>query len=75
MPKMLSTTAVVALLRPFILMVFLGLVVLPFVLLVRRFMPDGPLKRFLFKKRTSVVDMPWFGIPALLQRRHRPGRK
>lgn len=39
------------LLRPLIALVFLGCIVLPIRLGIDRLWPDGPVKRFLFKKR------------------------
>jgi len=37
--------------RPLVALVLLGLVVLPIVIGLNRIWPDGPVKRFLFKKR------------------------
>lgn len=39
------------LLKPFIALVFLGLIVLPLVMLAKRYLPEGKLKEFLFKER------------------------
>jgi hypothetical protein len=59
-----------ALLRPFALLFFLGLIVLPISLLIRGLLPDGPLKDALYKKRTAWWDMPL--LPLI--RRYCPSR-
>lgn len=38
------------LIKPFVLLVFFGLIVLPIKLLFQRFLPDGRIKRLLFKR-------------------------
>jgi hypothetical protein len=38
-------------LKPLVALILLGLVVLPIKLALQRYWPDGPVKRFLFKRR------------------------
>jgi hypothetical protein len=39
------------LIKPFVAIIFLGLIVLPIAMLIDKFWPDSKLKRFMFKKR------------------------
>lgn len=39
------------LLRPLAAIILLGLIVLPICILIDKIWPDGPVKRFLFKRR------------------------
>ncbi len=54
------------LLRPVGMLIFLGLIVLPITLWLSRRIPEGRLKRVLYKKRTAWWDRPW------LLRKRRP---
>jgi hypothetical protein len=53
------STVIAALLRPFAALIFLGLIVLPIALLLKRWIPPGRMKDFLYKKRVSIFDMPF----------------
>lgn len=46
-----STVWIAMLIKPLVALIFLGLIVLPLVILVKRFMPEGKVKEFLFKER------------------------
>jgi hypothetical protein len=46
----MTTTVIALILKPFVVLIIFGLIVIPLTLLAKKYIPEGKIKRILFKK-------------------------